>query len=89
MEKPWSPYINLIVETYYDRHAQSIRVRPILGEAFPQTMNVECSRSMQNPIQEVGTRFRIRAKQTDKEGGTPFLYCHYDWPFVVVKRGAD
>ena len=33
----------------------------------------------------VGTKFRIHAKETNREGGKPFLYSHFDWPFEVVK----
>jgi hypothetical protein len=32
----------------------------------------------------VGTKLKIQAKVTDKEGGTPFLYCHYSWPYKVL-----
>ena len=49
MTKLWSPYVNVVVETYYaddTDHRRSIRVRPIPGQLFPPTMNVECSRSM-------------------------------------------
>ena len=90
MEKLWSPYVNVVVETYCAAgrgHTRSIRVRPIPGEAFSPTMNVECSRSMRTRYR-VGTRFPIRAKLTDKEGGKPFLYCRYDWPFEVLTSDA-
>lgn len=88
MTKLWSPYVNVVVETYYhtDR-SRSIRVRPIPGQHFPPTMNVECSRSMRMQYR-VGTRFRIRVKLTDKEGGKPFLYSRYGWPFEVVRSGT-
>lgn len=33
----------------------------------------------------IGTKFRIYAKETDREGGKPFLYSHFDWPFEVVE----
>ena len=91
MTKLWSPYVNVVVETYYTvgrGERRSIRVRPIPGEAFPPTINVECSRSMRMQYR-VGTRFRICAKLTDKEGGQPFLYSRYDWPFEIVKNGVE
>jgi hypothetical protein len=84
--KPWSQYQQLIVETYYDvraRESSHVRVRPAADQAFPTTMNVECSRSIRSRY-PVGTRFYIYAKETDKEGGNPFLYSHYDWPFEVL-----
>ena len=88
MTKLWSPYVNVVVETYYDTDpSRSIRVRPIPGQVFPPTINVECSRAMrmQHPV---GTRFRIRAKLTDKEGGRPFLYTRYSWRFDLVRDGT-
>jgi hypothetical protein len=87
MEKLWSPYVSVVVETYCAAGTRSIRVRPIPGEAFSSTMNVECSRSMRTQYR-LGTRFRIRAKLTDKEGGKPFLYCRYDWKFEVLTSDA-
>lgn len=86
MTKAWSPYQQVVVETYYGVKAgksSRIHVRPVQGQPFPPTMDVECSRSMRM-LYPVGTRFRICAKETDKEGGKPFLYSRYDWPFEVV-----
>jgi hypothetical protein len=86
MPKPWSQYQQVVVETYHGGRvgaSSRIHVRPAPGEAFPPTMDVECSRSMRK-LYPVGTRFRIYAKETNKEGGKPFLYSHYDWPFEVV-----
>ncbi len=58
MEKPWSEYKQVIVETYHAVKAgksSRIHVRPISGQQFPMTMDVECSRSMRK-IYPVGTR---------------------------------
>jgi hypothetical protein len=86
MNRPWSDYQQVVVETYCATEAGSsrIRVRPIEGQPFPATMDVECSRTMRKAY-PIGTRFRIYAKVTDREGGKPFLYSHYDWPFEVVE----
>jgi hypothetical protein len=32
----------------------------------------------------VGTRFRIYAKLTDKEGGNPLLHTHHNWDYEVL-----
>lgn len=83
--RPWSDYQQVVVETYYAGSAGNkprIRVRPILGQPFPPTMHVECSRSMRE-LHPVGTRLRIYAKETNKEGGKPFLYSRYDWPIEL------
>lgn len=84
MNKPWSEYQQVIVETYYtDDRPSSIRVRPVPGQAFPITMNVECSKTMRKAY-PVGTQFRIYAKETSREDGKLFLYSHYNWKFEVV-----
>jgi hypothetical protein len=85
--KPWSQYQQVVVETYHavkSGKSSRIHVRPVHGQPFPPTMDVECSRSMRQ-LYPVGTRFRIYAKETDRERGKPFLYSHFDWPFEVVE----
>jgi hypothetical protein len=60
MTNLWSPYVNVVVETYYAHDTdsrRSIRVRPIPGQPFPQTMNVECSRSMRRQYSVGGSDF--------------------------------
>lgn len=81
-------YHMIIVETYIatetsGKHGK-IHVRPAKGEIFPQTMDVECSRAIRK-LYPVGTKFKIRAKQTSKEGGEPFLYSSYKWDYEVLK----
>ena len=86
LTKPWSPYRQIVIETYAGPprggHGH-IRARPIDGQFYPTTMNVECSRDMRKRY-PVGTRFRIHAKEVTKEDGTPFLYTHFNWPYDVV-----
>jgi hypothetical protein len=86
MEKPWSQYEKVVVETYSsDVSGRSkIRVRPISGQKFPQTMVVECSKSMREN-HPIGTRFRISAKESRREGGKLFLYSGYTWPYEVIE----
>ena len=86
LSKPWSPYRQIIIETYRGpaRGAHSsVRARPVAGEFYPTTMNVECSRDMRTRF-PVGTKFRIYAKETSREGSPPFLYTHFSWPYEVV-----
>jgi hypothetical protein len=81
-----SAYRDIVIETYENRGepaAERIRARPLPGQGFAATMKVECSSKMRKGY-PVGTKFRIRAKQTDRDGGTPFLYCHYSWPYDVL-----
>jgi hypothetical protein len=61
MVRPWSQYQRVIVETYAAVKAgksSRIHVRPVAGQPFPTTMDVECSRSMRQ-LYPLGTRFRI------------------------------
>jgi hypothetical protein len=86
--KPWSQYRQVVVETYAVVKAgksSRIHVRPVEGEFFPKTMDVECSRSMREQY-PIGTRFRIYAKEISREGGKSFLYTRYDWPYEVVEE---
>ena len=83
---PWSQYQQVIVETYYEIKGGKntrVHVRPIAGESFPTTMDVECSRSMRT-AHPLGTKFRLYAKLTGQKGGKPFLYSRFDWPYEIV-----
>lgn len=61
----------------------AIRVRPVQGEKYPPDTVVECSRSLRKSY-PVGTRFLLQCKLTNREGGKPFLYSHYNSPFKVI-----
>lgn len=63
----------------------AVRARPIAGQFYPVTMNVECSRNMWK-LHPIGTRFRRYAKEVTKEDGTPFLYTHFNWPAEIVPK---
>ena len=45
----------------------------------------ECSSSMRKS-HPVGTKFLILAKVINKEGGTDFLYCHYNSEYRVLSN---
>ena len=80
-------YSSIIVESVWGNNGVqhgNVHIRPIPGqEPFTPDMFVECSNSMKLDY-PVGTRFRIKAKITCKEGGNPFIYSHYTWPFEVL-----
>ena len=79
-------YDTYIVQTHHafgGGSNASIRVRPLPGQGLDPKMKVECSRAMRYE-HPVGTKFKLTAKVTDKEGGAPFLYSRYDWPYEVV-----
>jgi hypothetical protein len=84
-----SPYEEIIVESYVPDRTSGlhgrVHIRPIAGQTYPRTMRVECSKTLSQE-HPVGTRFRIRAKLTDREGGGEFLYSSWRWPVVILGR---
>ena len=82
-----SHYQDVIVETYLGRKTSSsggVRARPVEGQGFDISMNVECSSKMRKS-QPVGTKFLIKAKVTNKEGGPDFLYSHFNSSYTVLQ----
>lgn len=52
--------------------------------ASPKELLTECSRSFFNEY-PVGTKFLLKAKLTDREGGSLFFYSYPGWkPFEIV-----
>ena len=81
-----SNYRTVAIETYSGRgttSSEGVRARPLPGQNLDTSMNVECSSKMRKGY-PVGTTFLIQAKVTCKEGGTPFLYSHYNQPYKVI-----
>ena len=79
-------YSTIIVETYHEKKASKsslIHVRPIVGQTYDTSLDVECSRKMRKDY-PIGTKFRIRVKLTNREGGKAFLYSNYNWPYEVL-----
>jgi hypothetical protein len=90
MAKPNEPYRYVIVESYYPASTSGlhgpIHIRPIAEQPFPTHLHVECSKDLVDPNKfPVGTRFRVRAKLTDREGGGQFLYSYFGWPVAVIE----
>ena len=78
------------VESYYESGSGlhgNVHIRPLPGQSpFKTTMRVECSKVLMDPKSyKVGTKFLIRAKITNRLGGTPFIYSNYTWPFKVIQ----
>lgn len=83
-------YQMLKVESYYESGSGlhgNVHIRPLPDQTpFDTWMRVECSKEMMNEqIHKVGTKFLIRAKITNRRGGTPFIYSSYAWPYTVIK----
>ncbi len=66
----------------------SVHIRPASGGAYPTNLRVECSKRMSTDY-PIGTRFRIWAKLTDREGGGRFLYISWRCKFEVLSQPGD
>lgn len=81
-------YHLIFVESFFPadtngRHG-ALHIRPVPGQPlFPETLFVECSRSLVKN-HPVGTVFRIRGKLSLMKG-TPYIYSHYSWSYQVVE----
>ncbi|NIE67053.1 hypothetical protein F3J17_24585 [Burkholderia sp. Ax-1719] len=83
-----SAYEYIVVETYIPsstsgRHGK-IHVRPVAGGKYPTTLHVECSKRLRRDY-PVGTKFRLLAKLTDREGLGQYLYSNFNWDYEVVR----
>jgi len=87
MAKHGEPYVHVIVESYLPVSTNGlhgpVHIRALPGQGYPDDIHVECSKSLSRDY-PVGTRFRLVAKLTDKEGGKDFLYSSYRWRFEVL-----
>jgi hypothetical protein len=74
---PWA-YRDVAVESVLDPRTGGLRIRPMAGQAYATSMRVHCARALRDPeLYPAGTRFLIRAKLTDRQGGAPYLYAHH------------
>lgn len=80
---PYKDYIVTTVKSKGGGSSANLRVVPVKGQGLDTNMKVRCSRKMRD-LYDIGTLFRIKAKITDREGGTPFLDCTRDWAYEVV-----
>jgi hypothetical protein len=91
MAKPFEPYQMVDVESYQPSSTSGlhggVHIRPLPGQGFPTNMHVECSKRLSREY-PVGTRFRIQAKLTDREGGGEFLYSYFGWKYEVLSKPA-
>lgn len=88
MAKPDESYRMIVVESYYPASTSGlhgkVHIRPIEGQGIPTAMHVECSKALTKNY-PVGSKFRIKAKLTDREGGGEYLYSYFGWDFEVLK----
>lgn len=84
-----SPYRTVIVESFVpvDRVGRrgEVHIRPIAGQVFATTLFVECSKRLMDATRyPLGTKFKLQAKLTDRQGGVPFLYAYHGDPDIMV-----
>jgi hypothetical protein len=81
---PWA-YREVAVESILDPASGRLVLKPMAGQAYAQSMKIRCSRKLLDPaLYPAGTRFLIKAKLTDRQGGTPFLYAWHGDPVEVL-----
>jgi hypothetical protein len=81
---PWA-YRDVAVESVVDPRTGRLRIKPVAGQAYATAMRVQCSRKLADPASyPPGTRFLIRARLTDRDGGPPFLYAWHGDPVKVL-----
>lgn len=92
MAKPNEPYQMIEVESYRPKSTiglhGKVHIRPCAGQGYPENMHVECSKALSRDY-PVGSRFRIKAKLTDREGGGEFLYSYHGWKFELLSKGEE
>jgi hypothetical protein len=81
-------YKFLVIESFVNPGEPSnlaIRCRPLPGQGLNTKMRVECSSRMRQNY-PVGTCFLIKAKIVEMQGGSTFLYTHYNWLYKLITR---
>lgn len=82
-------YQYIIVESYHESGSGlhgDVHVRPIPGqEPYKTFYRVGCSHELFDPkVYPVGTKFRIRAKVTNRQG-SPYIYSNPTWHYDVIE----
>jgi len=87
MAKTNESYVSVTVDSYRPSNTSGlhgkIHIRPCEGQGYPTDMHVECSKALSRNY-PVGTRFKICAKLTDREGSGDFLYSYHGWKYEVL-----
>jgi len=86
MGKPEEPYIQIVVETYSESGSGlhgDIHVRPIAGQQVPRSLRVRFPKALRR-AHPIGTRFRVYAKLTDRDGGGEFVHTNHAWDVEVL-----
>lgn len=89
MAKANEPYQYVMVESFEPGSTSGlhgdVHIRPCAGQSYPTTLHVECSKDLVRNY-PVNTKFRIRAKLTDRLGSGDFLYSYFGWKYEVISK---
>lgn len=87
MAKQDEPYREVVVESFRPLATSGlhgpIHIRPVKGQGLLETLHVECSKDLSRNY-PVGTKFKIKAKLTDRESGGEYLYSYHGWAYKVL-----
>lgn len=91
MAKPTEGYEWVEVESYIaDRTSGlhgAVHIRPVPGGPYATDLRVAKSKVLVDTSRyPVGTRFRIWAKLTDREGEGEYLYTSWRWDYEVISK---
>jgi hypothetical protein len=70
------------------RHGK-VHIRPIAGQGtYLPEMNVSCSKELseKTEIYPVGSKFKISAKITSRNGGREYIYTHPSWDVIELPK---
>ncbi len=92
MAKPLETYVYVEVESYRPDHKSGlhgkIHIRPCPGQGYSTDMHVECSKKLSKDY-PLGSKFRLKAKLTDREGKSEYLYSYWGGDYEVLARGKE
>jgi hypothetical protein len=72
------------VESY--QKAGKVQVRPVAGQKFPASLQVEGNKSLVEDY-AVGTRFKVQvSKMARPTGGGEFLFSSWQWDVKVLSQ---
>lgn len=89
MGQPLEPYQMILVESYEPIQTSglhgAIHIRPVPGQGIDPSLHVRCSKKLSENYPP-GTRFIIKGKITDRDGGRPFIHSDHRWDYEVVSK---
>ena len=87
MSKNSNPYVTIVAESVRPSSTSglhgTVHIRPALRQQFGQDIAIECSKPLTS-AHPVGTKFRMRVKRTDREGGGQSPCSYHGWKVDVL-----